>query len=549
MASPQSDVPLQIRTKAPNVRGANRTFARDFQIGRIAECDIQVKAGMVSRVHACLLFQEGRWWVEDNESTNGTYLDGERIDRAPLPPEAELQIGQNGPVFQVTLPTMSTAPSVGESTKVEAPSDSHATRAEATAPLQRRSSTEAAEAPSGSSRREAQPNGSVTQYVQYYFEDQDGPAGEHTQMLRQAYQRVQGAQKRRYGWMIGAVLVLCVLLGGYAVWQHWQNERLEATAQTVFAGMKAQDVLITQLKRRIEENGDAPLQEQIARLERQRQEQQARYAGYVEELGLYRALSPTEREIYQVARIFGESEFSIPAGFVREVKQTIETYWKTPGGRSRLSSAIRRAEENGYTPFIVQTMQAHALPPEFFYLALQESNFDVEAVGPETRWGIAKGMWQFIPSTAEQYGLRIGPRYDSRVVDPQDERHDFEKSTRAAAKYLQTIYSTKAQASGLLVIASYNWGEHRVVSKLERLPGPQGIPSGALEGIPENPDDRNYWRFLREYSDRMPEETKDYVLKIFSAAVIGHNPQLFGFDFENPLQKYMEAPAGPQAVS
>jgi soluble lytic murein transglycosylase-like protein len=230
------------------------------------------------------------------------------------------------------------------------------------------------------------------------------------------------------------------------------------------------------------------------------------------------------------------------------VKDTIENYWQGPA-RTDLATSLRRAEAQGYTPFIVQTMREHALPPEFFYLALQESRFNTEAVGPETRWGIAKGMWQFIPTTAQQYGLRIGPRADARVVDPQDERHDFEASTRAAARYLQTIYSTKAQASGLLVIASYNWGEHRVVSKLERLPGPQGIPQGALEGIPENPEDRNYWRFLREYSERMPEETKDYVLKIFSAAVIGQNPQLFGFDFENPLQKYMEAPADPQAVS
>ena len=33
----------------------------------------------------------------------------------------------------------------------------------------------------------------------------------------------------------------------------------------------------------------------------------------------------------------------------------------------------------------------------------------------------------------------------------------------------------------------------------------------------------------------MPRETKDYVLKIVAAAVIGENPRLFGFDFDNPL--------------
>jgi soluble lytic murein transglycosylase-like protein len=198
---------------------------------------------------------------------------------------------------------------------------------------------------------------------------------------------------------------------------------------------------------------------------------------------------------------------------------------------------------------IVKTLRAHGLPPELFYLALQESRFDPAAVGPRTRWGIAKGMWQFIPKTARRYGLELGPRVDQRVTDPQDERHDVKKSTQAAADYLQTIYSTRAQASGLLVVASYNWGEHRVVEKMERLPGPQHIPESAVKDIPADPSERTYWQFLTTYENRMPEETKDYVLKIFAAAVIGQDPRLFGFSFDNPLKEHLEAPADPQAVS
>ena len=72
-------------------------------------------------------------------------------------------------------------------------------------------------------------------------------------------------------------------------------------------------------------------------------------------------------------------------------------------------------------------------------------------------------MWQFIPETGAKYGLRIGPLADFRRPDPADDRHNWEKATTAAARYLKDIYSTDAQASGLLVIASYNWGEHRVI--------------------------------------------------------------------------------------
>jgi soluble lytic murein transglycosylase-like protein len=174
-----------------------------------------------------------------------------------------------------------------------------------------------------------------------------------------------------------------------------------------------------------------------------------------------------------------------------------------------------------YIPTIYQVFSEYDLPPHFFYLALQESDFNVNACGPQTDSGIAKGAWQFIPSTAANYGLRVGPLQHLRQPDPRDERHHFEKSTRAAARYIKDIYDTDAQASGLLVMASYNWGENRVLRLLQRMP--------------ENPRERNLWRLLALYRNQIPKETYDYVFSIISAAVIGENPALFGFDFENPL--------------
>ena len=89
------------------------------------------------------------------------------------------------------------------------------------------------------------------------------------------------------------------------------------------------------------------------------------------------------------------------------------------------------------------------------------------------------------------------------------------------SRYLKDIYSTDAQASGLLVIASYNWGEDKVIR--------------IVRSMPANPKERNFWRLLTEYRDKLPKETYDYVFYIFSAAVIGENPRLFGFKFDNPL--------------
>ena len=160
------------------------------------------------------------------------------------------------------------------------------------------------------------------------------------------------------------------------------------------------------------------------------------------------------------------------------------------------------------------------------YLGLQESNFNVGACGPPTRFGIAKGMWQFIPTTARSYGLRTGPLAELQQFDPGDERHDFLKSTQAAAEYISYIYNTQAQASGLLVMASYNWGENRVIK--------------LINTMPENPKERNFWCLLSKYRSNIPQETYDYVFYIVSAAVIGENPRLFGFDFDNPLAQFQK---------
>jgi hypothetical protein len=53
--------------------------------------------------------------------------------------------------------------------------------------------------------------------------------------------------------------------------------------------------------------------------------------------------------------------------------------------------------------------------------------------------------------------------------------------------------------------------------------------------MPNNPKERNFWQVLTKYKDKWPQETYDYVYYIFSAAVIGENPRLFGFQFDNPL--------------
>ncbi|HKK51535.1 MAG TPA: lytic transglycosylase domain-containing protein, partial [Myxococcota bacterium] len=254
--------------------------------------------------------------------------------------------------------------------------------------------------------------------------------------------------------------------------------------------------------------------EEVRALERE-------YDRFLEELDVLGAgLSEQDRVILRVARLFGECELTMPPDFVAEVKRYIHEWRLSP----RLERAIERMHAQSLTPLVVEAMLEQHLPPQFLYLALQESSFDNDAVGPKTRFGIAKGIWQFIPSTARRYGLRTGPLVELPVADPNDDRHAPELATRAAARYLRDIYSRDAQASGLLVMASYNWGPNNIRRRIREMPA--------------NPRERNFWALLKK--DEVPRETYDYVFHIVAAAVIGEAPELFGFDFENPLRDVVE---------
>lgn len=51
-------------------------------LGRSRSCDIRLKADTVSRLHAALIWQEGQLLVEDLGSSNGTFVNGEKITAA-----------------------------------------------------------------------------------------------------------------------------------------------------------------------------------------------------------------------------------------------------------------------------------------------------------------------------------------------------------------------------------------------------------------------------------------------------------------------------------
>src|SRR6478752_5891513 len=66
---------------------------KNVVLGRDETADIRLPFSAVSRRHAELRFERGRWVAVDLESRNGTLVDGHAIDEQELEPFAELRVG------------------------------------------------------------------------------------------------------------------------------------------------------------------------------------------------------------------------------------------------------------------------------------------------------------------------------------------------------------------------------------------------------------------------------------------------------------------------
>lgn len=446
----------------------NSTFTELFFVGRDPSCDVSITDSSVSRRHARIFPAGGRWHVEDLNSANGSFLDSVRIREAVLPMNSILQVGRE---FRVRL--------------------------------------NAPEAPRNITDEEVA--------ERYFGDGTEHVVGDRTLMVRAAYRRVDKKQKRRYRGIIATVFVALIATIGVGTYQYLMLQKTQELATDLFYSMKAVQVQMASIEDLIRDSDDVKL---IAEANSRREEVKALEAQYDQFLVDLDVLGPNlsdkDRVILRVARMLGECELTMPPDFADAVKGYIHKWSVT----NSLRRSIQRMHDQNLTKVVSQALLENHLPPQFLYVAVKESGFDQNAIGPKTRFGIAKGIWQFIPSTARRYGLRTGPLVELPIHDPKDDRFNPEMATRAAARYLRDIYSKEAQASGLLAIASYNWGPNNIRRRIREMPN--------------NPRERNFWELLKKYD--IPTETYDYVLYIFSAIVIGEDPALFGFDFDNPLQ-------------
>lgn len=91
-----------LRVRWSDAAGAHeRTFVDSFTIGRDGPCEVRVDDSCVSRRHAEVRLERGRWWLVDLGSRNGTRLDDRFVQRAPLLRAGTVRLYDAGPELRL----------------------------------------------------------------------------------------------------------------------------------------------------------------------------------------------------------------------------------------------------------------------------------------------------------------------------------------------------------------------------------------------------------------------------------------------------------------
>lgn len=197
-------------------------------------------------------------------------------------------------------------------------------------------------------------------------------------------------------------------------------------------------------------------------------------------------------EIVTISRRFGDTPPSaLDVHFQKKVEAWIERFTRADAHKNLFE------KKKKFWPEIQSALKKEGLPEELGYLVWVESAFNVEALSSVG----ALGLWQFMPATARDFGLKVDPK--SKI----DERLDVTKSSRAAAEYLSLLLRQFGSDRYMLAIASYNAGQNKIQRKalaaqIRRAPKP------------------DFWTLRAQ----LPEETVDYVPKVLAAIIINRNP-------------------------
>lgn len=465
---------------------------------------------IVSARHALVALKGSSLWLRDLDSTNGTFVGKARVTERELLGGEVIMLGPGGPAMRVEVMDV---PEAAPSGTVTLAANARATTAMAAADLGLFAGRPESGAPKRSRilemSRRLRGAQSPHEVMEGLLRDperlsrllQGGVMPERVAGWLGGFGERFARSRKRYLWIGG---VAGALAAGWIAYLSGQNYSYRQK-------LKRQGDLLARIQE-LERGLDAPVpgegglperaravrtlldaERQLLEL-REKLKQSDRAPAYRHPLGA---------EVHQVLGELGKKGFMVPESFIRTVKEQID-YFTAPGNRATLLRCFARKPR--YEELIRGELGKKNLPPDFLYIAMQESLLD-----PLARSGDdARGLWQMVPETAREFDLRVPEGW--RTLPPgEDERTRPLPSTRAAARYLHTLYSEFGDAA--LAMAAYNAGAGKMRRTLRRIEDPV--------------NDRDFWYIYR--MGYMSRETREYVPKIIAMILIDRNRGKYGF--------------------
>jgi peptidoglycan lytic transglycosylase D len=204
-------------------------------------------------------------------------------------------------------------------------------------------------------------------------------------------------------------------------------------------------------------------------------------------------LTPEEKNVSDADVVaLEQAKQNVNFGFtINPLIQQFMNYYQGRG-RTTMESGLRRSGQ--YMKMARQIFKDEGVPVDITWLGQVESAWKPKAVS----WAAASGLWQFIPGTGRQFGLR-----QTAWID---ERNSFEQATRASAKYLKSL-AARYNGNWELAMAAYNTGAGNIDRAISR--------AGTA----------NFWAIY----PYIAQETRDYVPNILAVILIAKNPEKYGF--------------------
>lgn len=484
-----------------------------IRIGRGADCDVRYNAQMDTKVsthHAEVRFEDGNYFVIDTGSSNGTLVNGKKITRQKLRKGDKIAFGAGGPEAEFGI--AEDAPPMGNGFGAAPPSPfggpppspfggpppspygQPPMAAGKPKPIHKDANALAQEAQQKISMARAMSGGASSGQTMFIMAD----------TLQKVQEATHQKSSKKYGKIIMGVVVVALVIGGgmgFVILE--QKQQLEEIAHKKENADKAIQKIQLQMQLESDPEKLTALEEQLTLLTGKAQqaigEMESKDKNKAAELA--NTGDELDREIRRILKKFDADTYAVPPLFKERLKFHIDKITKRGGLKDTWK------KKKMYWPMIMKEFSAKGMPEEMAYVAWVESYFDPMA---ESQVG-ARGMWQFMPKTARDYGLRVD---DNWKTGGHDDRIDPAKLTPAAAKYLYNLLSEFGSDSFMLAIASYNKGE--------------GGMRKILHDVGFRKQERDFWHLYR--LKKLPDETLEYVPQILAAAIISNNPQKYGLD-------------------